>query len=203
MSLRQKEVCELTAKMAAGALLIADLLYMVLLGMNIAVLPAAYVEIEAWGTKVALAFSAAIVVVLLVLEVLLVAALVKRSRMPWFIVADALSLLLLLGGTAAFSATVHDSVVGTDALPICNTVLAPVLILALGAAVALEWERGDSPLARLKRRSGNVAMAPMGQSELESAAHSVTGRDARTAGQRERLRRRRVQHARRVRRVRH
>lgn len=209
MSLRQKEVCELTAKISAVVLSIADFLYMALLGMNIAVLPAAYVEVEAWGTRIAAGFSMAIVVVVTILTTLLAIALFDRSRMRWFVVADAASVVLLIFGTVVFSLVVRDSVVGTNALPACNAVLVPVLIVALVAAGMLEWERDDSLLREKWGRVSGSAVAsaptsaPLEAAEGDGSVVTPAARATLSAGQRERSRRLRVQHARRMRRVRH
>lgn len=165
MSLRQTEVCELAAKISAVALLIAALLYLVLLGMNIAVMPAAYVELEAWGTQVAAVFSGVIAAGLLVLDVLLLVALFDRSRMRWFVIADAVAVLLLIVGTVAFSQIVRDSVVGTNALPVCNAALAaPILIVALVATVLLVREQVGSVAAVF-----GIARKPEAAEELVAA----------------------------------
>lgn len=203
MSVRRENICELIAKIAAGILLLADLLYMVLAGMNIAVLPAAYVEVEEWGSKVGAVFSVAIVVVLLIVDAVLVAALANRSRLRWFLLVDTLSVILLIGGTVYYSSEVTDCVIGMNALPAANAVLLPVLVIALVAAGALEWEREGGLFARLRRTPSSAAEPVLPFEPIEVADFDVVPDDgARPTGQRSRMRCLRAAHDRRVRRVR-
>lgn len=207
MSLQRDKLYECAARASVAVLVAAGLMYLAVAGMNLAVLPAGFVEAEAWGSKVMCGASFALMTAFLALGGFLAAALVNRALVRWFLVAGTALLLAMIGGSIAFTSTVHDSVLGDGLFMGCNVLFGLVLVAVLATVAFMQYGTVENmlskrPVQRIASKVGSVvstksnAVAPGDACTMDeaagAAAHATALAPAANARLRARARERKI-----------